>query len=74
MAEARQRLAQRRQEYLKEINAELANVRREVQANEEKLAAMTIELDRMQIRAPVAGQVIGLRCQARAAWFRPASG
>lgn len=59
-AEARQRLAQRRQEYLKEISADLANVRREVQANEEKLAAMTIELDRMQIRSPVAGQVIGL--------------
>lgn len=69
-----ERLAQRRQEYLKESSADLANVRREVQANEEKLAAMTIELDRMQIRAPVAGQVIGLLRRVKAAWSRPGNG
>ncbi len=59
-AEARQRMAQRRQEYLKELSVELANVRREVQANDEKMGAVKQELERMQIRTPVAGQVIGL--------------
>ncbi len=59
-AEQRLRLAQRRQEYAKEASGELAGVRREVQANQEKLAAMTQELGRMQITAPSAGQVIAL--------------
>lgn len=59
-AEARLRVAQRRQEYIKDASNDLAGVRREVQANQEKLAAMTQELDRMQIKTPIAGQVIGL--------------
>ncbi|WP_088285368.1 HlyD family type I secretion periplasmic adaptor subunit [Ideonella sp. A 288] len=60
-AEARLRLAQRQQEYLKEISTQLADVRREVQANQERLAAVTAEFGRMQIKSPVAGQVIGLQ-------------
>lgn len=60
LAEARLRLSQRRQEYIKEVSTELAAVRREVQANQERLSAITAELGRTQIRAPVAGQVIGL--------------
>lgn len=60
LAEARQRVAQRRHEYTKEASTDLSNVRREVQANEEKMAAMALELNRMQIRTPVGGQVIGL--------------
>lgn len=59
-AEARQRLAQRRQEYIKESSGALADLRREVAANQEKLSAMSTELDRMRIRSPVEGQVIGL--------------
>ena len=57
---ARLRIAQRQQEYLKEVSSQLAEVRREVQANQERLAAVTAELERTQIKAPVAGQVIGL--------------
>lgn len=60
LSEARQRLAQRRHEYTKEASTDLSNVRRDVQANEERMAAMALELSRMQIRSPVAGQVIGL--------------
>lgn len=60
IAETRLRIAQRQQEYLKEVSAQLADVRREVQANQERLQAVTQELSRMQIKAPVGGQVIGL--------------
>lgn len=60
IAELRLKIAQREQEYLKEVSSQLADVRREVQANQERMAAMSGELDRMQIKAPVAGQVIGL--------------
>lgn len=60
IAETRLRIAQRQQEYLKEVSAQLADVRREVQANQERLVAITSELGRTQIKAPVGGQVIGL--------------
>jgi protease secretion system membrane fusion protein len=49
-----------RQEYLKEVSTQLADVRREVQSGEEKLAAVTEDLARTQIRSPVEGQVVGL--------------
>lgn len=49
-----------RQEYLKEVTAQLAEVRREVQSGQEKLVAVTQDLARTQIRSPVAGQVVGL--------------
>lgn len=60
IAETRLRIAQRQQEYIKEVSSQLAEVRREVQANQERLAAVTAELGRTQIKAPVGGQVIGL--------------
>jgi protease secretion system membrane fusion protein len=49
-----------RQEYLKEVSTQLADVRREVQSGQEKLTAVTEELARTQIRSPVEGQVVGL--------------
>jgi protease secretion system membrane fusion protein len=60
VAEAKLRIAQRQQEYAREASGQLAELRSEVQANAEKLNAITVELDRMQIKTPVAGQVIGL--------------
>ncbi len=60
IAETRLRIAQRQQETIKEVSAQLAEVRREVQANQERLTAVTAELGRTQIKAPVAGQVLGL--------------
>ncbi len=59
-AEGRLRLTQRRQDYAREAANSLSEVRRDVQANQDKLAAITVELDRMQIKSPVAGQVIAL--------------
>lgn len=60
ISETQLRIAQRRQEYLKEVSAQLADVRREVQGNQERLVAITADLGRTQIRAPVDGQVVGM--------------
>lgn len=64
IAEARMRMVQRAQEYQKEAGAQLAEVRREVQAGQEKLRAMTEELGRVQIKSPVDGQVVGMTITA----------
>ena len=58
--EVRLRLTQRQQEYLREVSSQLAEVRREVQANQERLAAITVDLGRMELKSPVDGQVVGL--------------
>ena len=60
IAEQRLRIAQRQQEFIKEVSSQLADVRREVQANQERLGAVTTELGRTQIKASVSGQVIGI--------------
>ena len=60
IAEQRLRIAQRQQEFIKEVSSQLADVRREVQANQERLSAVTTELGRTQIKASVSGQVIGI--------------
>ena len=60
ISEMKQKIAQRKQEYLKEVSAQLTDVRREVQGNDEKLRAITAELGRIEIRSPVEGQVVAL--------------
>lgn len=60
-AETRLRLAQRRQEFLKEVSQQLYEVRREVQANKLRMDAISEEVERLQIKSPIAGQVIGLQ-------------
>jgi protease secretion system membrane fusion protein len=65
IAEMRLRIAQRKQEYLKEVSSQMADVRKEVAANEERLAAISAELSRMVIKSPVDGQVVGLALAQR---------
>lgn len=64
IAETRMRMAQRREEYNKEASAQLAEVRREVQAQQERLTAATEELKRVVITSPVDGQVVGMTVTA----------
>ena len=63
IAEMKLRAIQRTQEYRKEVDSMLADVRREVQADEEKFKASSQELGRTIIRAPAEGQVVGLAVQ-----------
>lgn len=58
--ETRQREEALRSDYRKETDAQLAEVRREVQSEGQKYKATTEELARTEIRAPATGQVVGL--------------
>ncbi len=63
MAELRQRVLLRQQEYRKEVETQLADVSREVESDAAKYLALRDELDRIDIKAPVAGQIVGLAVQ-----------
>ena len=65
------RTAQRRHEFQKEVNSQLVDVRREVQADAEKFKAASEDLGRVEIRAPVAGQVVGLAVQTVGGVIQP---
>jgi protease secretion system membrane fusion protein len=65
--ELRQRATSRIQEERKEVRAQLTDVQRDVQAEAEKLVAVRADLDRIEIRAPAAGQVVGLQVQSAGA-------
>lgn len=63
VAELKMRRAQREQEIRREIDAQLADVRRELMADEERYKAATQELERTEIRAPASGAVVGIAAQ-----------
>jgi protease secretion system membrane fusion protein len=71
VAELMQRSVARKQEYRKEVESQLADVTREVQSDAEKFVAVTADLDRMEIKAPAAGQVVGLSVQTVGAVLQP---
>jgi protease secretion system membrane fusion protein len=63
IAELRQRAIARQQEYRKEIETQQADVSREVLAEAEKYQALQNDLQRIEIKAPASGQVVGLAVQ-----------
>ena len=71
VAELTQRSVARKQEYRKEIESQLADVTREVQSDAEKFVAVTADLNRMEIKAPANGQVVGLTVQTVGAVLQP---
>jgi protease secretion system membrane fusion protein len=62
-AEMQLRITQRQQEFRKEIDTQLADVRSQVQAEKERFEALRDDLKRTVIRAPAEGQVVGLAVQ-----------
>lgn len=64
VAEMKLRMIQRNQDYRKEVDGQLSEVRREVQADSDKYRASSQDLERMIIRAPAEGQVVGLAVQS----------
>ena len=71
MAETRLRIAQREQEFIKEVSGQLAELQREVEGNHERMLAIAQELGRTLIRAPVTGQVLGLAVNGPGAVVSP---
>lgn len=64
IAEVRQRMLARQQEFNKEVESNLADVGREVEADQEKYRATQDDMGRLEIKAPAAGQVVGLTVQS----------
>ena len=64
VGELRQRAVVRQQEYRKEVESQLSEVDREVQADAEKFRATRDDLARTEIKSPAAGQVNGLAFQS----------
>jgi protease secretion system membrane fusion protein len=69
--ETRQRIQTQRAEYRKEVESQLAEVQREVEAEQERFKAVAEDLVRTEIRAPAAGQVVGLTVQSAGAVIAP---
>ncbi len=63
IAELRQRVIARQQEYRKEVESQIADVGREVSVDVEKFRAARDDLGRIEIKSPAAGQVVGLAFQ-----------
>ncbi|MFN3884202.1 MAG: HlyD family type I secretion periplasmic adaptor subunit [Rhodocyclaceae bacterium] len=72
IAELRERAKLRKQEYRKDGDTQLAQIRLEIQASMEKYRAAADELSRTEIRAPVAGQVVGLSVHTVGGVIQPA--
>jgi membrane fusion protein, protease secretion system len=63
IGEVRQKAISRQQEYRKEVETQMAEVSREVQGEAEKFQALQNDLERVDIKAPATGQVVGLAVQ-----------
>lgn len=63
LAEIKLKQQQRQQEYRKEVETQLGEVRREAGAQGEKLKSASESQERTVIRAPVSGSVVGLTVQ-----------
>lgn len=71
VAELRQRKIVRQKEFRKEVDSQLADVTREVQSDEVKYKAVEQDLERTDIKASVAGQVMGLAFQTPGTVLQP---
>ena len=63
ISEARQQILARQEEHKKDVASQMAQIRLEVDSNADKLKAMAEDLNLTEVRAPVAGQVVGLQFQ-----------
>lgn len=72
IAELTQRASQRRGEQRRDTSQQLTEVLRDVQAEGERLSAVEADLGRTELRAPVAGQIVGLAVQSPGTVVEPA--
>lgn len=71
IGELRQRAISRQQDHRREVDSQLADVSREVLAEEQKYKALSDDLGRTDIKAPASGQVVGLAVQTVGAVVTP---
>lgn len=71
LSEARLRQIQREQEYIKEVETQLTTVQRDVDGLEQRRISLQEDLERVDIRAPVTGVVVGLQIHSGGGVIRP---
>jgi protease secretion system membrane fusion protein len=64
IADMRAKTIGRKEEYRKEVEGQLGDIRREVLSEADKYRALQADLARTEIKAPVGGQVVGLQIQS----------
>lgn len=69
--ELRQRSLMIKEGYRKEVETQISQVRMEVDVNADKLKSLTDDLSRTEIRAPVEGQIVGLKFQTIGSVIQP---
>lgn len=69
--ELQQQINQRNQTEQKEIDADMAQVKLQVEADAQKVLALRQELGRTEIRSPASGQVVGLQVHTVGAVIQP---
>jgi membrane fusion protein, protease secretion system len=63
IAQLRQQMITQQQDYRKEVEAQLSDVTRQVEADQAKFKSISDDLARVDVRSPVEGQVVGLAVQ-----------
>jgi protease secretion system membrane fusion protein len=63
IAQLRQQMITQQQDYRKEVEAQLSDVSRQVEADQAKFKSISDDLARIEVRSPVEGQVVGLAVQ-----------
>ncbi len=66
-SELKLRLLQRRQEFLRDVDMQITESRREVLTLQEKLNDARVDLDSKKIKAPVSGQIVALQMHTEGA-------
>lgn len=71
IGELRQKAMTQKQEYRKEVDTQMAEVRLEVNADADKMKAASDDLNRVDIRSPASGQIVGLQFQTIGSVIQP---
>lgn len=72
IGDLRSRLISREQEYRKDVEQQMADVKSQVQAEAERFRALGNDLQRVDIKSPATGQVVGLAFQTPGGVIQPA--
>ncbi len=71
IGELRQRAMSRQQDFRREVETQMAEVSREVLSEEQKFKSVSNDLERTEIKAPAAGQVVSLAVQTVGSVVQP---
>jgi protease secretion system membrane fusion protein len=64
VGDLRSRIISREQDYNKDVQQQMSDVKAQVEAEAEHLRSLTSDLDRIEIKSPATGQVVGLALQS----------